>query len=158
MRNADKYNPPIQYSWLWLLIGCGLLLVVLLWYGFVFWYTRRKKPKQMDDLKQLAAPDLNQLKAKYLQLIEDLYQAYLRHEIDLRVLHQELSMAVRSFVQEAGYLPAPYLTLADLRQSPYRSLTALIESYYPEEFAAITHGDAAAATQAAKGVVSQWPY
>lgn len=158
MQNVDKLNPPIQYNIIWLIIGSALVLAIIIWYAVVYWLTRRKKLKSLETLKQLPPLDLNQLKMKYLQIIEEIYQRYLRKEITLRMLHQELSMAVRNFAGEGNFLPAPYLTLSDLRLSPYPTLTKLIAAYYPEEFAVITKGDAATSVAAAKGVVAQWPY
>jgi len=158
MRNVDKLNPPIQYSWIWLLIGGLLVLSILIWYGVAFWLTRRRKPKSLAGLRQLPPPDLNQLKAKYLMLIDQLYQQYVDKQLTLRQLHQQLSLTVRDFVQEGNFLPAPYMTLSDLRQSPYQTLAKLIEAYYPDEFSTMTTGDAVASVQAAKGVVTQWPY
>lgn len=158
MRGVEALNPPIQYNWIWLLIGGVLLLLIAGWYGFVFWWTRRRALKSLATLRTLPPLDLNQLKMKYLQLIDQAYQRFLNREIDLRGLHQELSRLVRAFVHEGNFLPAPYLTLSDLKLSPYPSLTKLIAAYYPEEFAAMTSGDPVAATEAAKGVVAQWPY
>jgi hypothetical protein len=159
MQNIDKLNPPIQYKLIWFIIGLCLVGAIIIWYCVALWITRRKKPKSLDGLKQLQ-PHLNldQLKAKYLQIIQDLYQSHMRQEITLRMLHHELSMAVRNFVYEANYFPAPYLTLSDLRMSPYPQLANLIASYYPEEFAEITEGNAESSVQAAQGVVAQWPY
>jgi hypothetical protein len=158
MQSVDRLNPPIQYRLIWLIIGLVVVLLIGAWYGFVYWWTRRKKPKSLDTLKQLAPGDLDKLKAKYLQLIEELYQRYVNGEIKLRKLHIELSMTVRSFVQEASLFPAPFLTLGELRNSAYPQLAELIAKYYPAEFAAIEHGEAADSTQAAKGLVQQWPY
>jgi hypothetical protein len=158
MQNVDKLNPPIQYRLLWLIIGLAIVLLIGAWYAFALWHTRRKKPKSLDTLKQLSPSDLASLKAKYLGLIEELYQKFVRGEISLRQLHIELSMTVRSFVQEASFFPAPYLSLSELRGSPYPQLTKLISEYYPTEFAAIENGNAAGSTQAAKGLVQQWPY
>jgi len=72
------------------------------------------------------------------------------------VLHWALSMNVRYFVYEAKHFPAPVLTLSDLKLAPYPALTNLIAEYYPEEFAAILHGEAEASVAAAKGFIQQW--
>lgn len=159
MQNVDKLNPPIQYDLIWLFIGLGLMLLILIWYGLAFWLTRRKKPKMLGNLRQLRPPvDLDKLKAKYLQLIEQLYARYVNREIELRELHQNLSKLVRAFTYEANGFPALVLTLSDMKFSPYPKLTQLIGYYYPNEFSAITKGDAATSKQAAIGFVTQWPF
>lgn len=157
--DALKLNPPIQYDRIWLFIGLGLVLLIIIWYGVLFWITRRKKLKSLDSLRRLpTGAELERLKAKYIKLIDELYQRYVRAEISLRDLHRELSKAVRDFVFEAKGFPAPYLTLSDLRLTPYSKLTQLIGDYYPEEFALIGKGEATASVGAAKGFILQWPF
>ena len=152
-----KFNPPIQYSWIWFIIGTIMFLAIPIWYGVVFWITRRRAPDSLDGLGVLpVGSGLDRLKEKYLRLIEEYYQRYLRKEIGLRELHLNLSMLVRFFVFEAKNFPAPTLTLSDLKLAPYPELTKLIAKYYPEEFALITHGNAADSVQAAKGFIQQW--
>lgn len=154
---ADTLNPPIQYDRIWLIIGSLLMLSIPIWYGILYWMTRRKPVKTLEDLNHVpTGADLDRLKAKYLRLIEELYQSYQRSEITLRGLHRGLSMTVRYFVYEAKHFPAPTLTLSDLRRAPYPALTKLIAKYYPEEFALITHGTATESVEAAKGLVRQW--
>jgi hypothetical protein len=157
MQSADNLAPPIQYSLIWLVVGTLMLMLVAGWIGFVLWSTRAKKIKLIDDLKPLSAPDLDLLKAKYLQLIDELNRRYLAQELSLRKLHQELSKTVREFIHEGHYYPAPFLALYEMKQLPYQSLGRLIAAYYPEEFAAMTKGDATAAVHAAREVVIQWP-
>lgn len=150
-------HPPIQYSIIWLIIGCCLLALVAIWYGVMFWLTRRRKVKTIAQLPPGQEPfDLEKLKLRYLQLIEECYQSYLQRRTNLRGLHRGLSMATRYFVYEAQHFPAPRLTLRDLKRAPYPKLTELIEQYYEKEFAAIEHGNAQQSVDAAKDLVRQW--
>ncbi|HEY4161048.1 MAG TPA: hypothetical protein VGM08_03220 [Candidatus Saccharimonadales bacterium] len=157
MSVADTLNPPIQYDKIWFIIGLCIFVTIPIWYGALFWLTRRKPFKSFNRLRQLpTGTELDRLKAKYLRLIEEWYQRYRRQEIDSRVLHWALSMNVRYFVYEAKHFPAPVLTLADLKLAPYPALTNLIEDYYPEEFAELLRGDAETSVTAAKGLIQQW--
>ena len=152
-----KLNPPIQYSLIWLLIGLGLLLLIGIWYGVLFWLTRRKAPTTIATLQPLASPtDLEALKAKYLKLIDECYQSYVRKETNLRGLHRGLSMVVRYFVYEVNHFPAPRLTLSDLKRAQYPRLTNVIDDFYGKEFAMIEHGEPQQAVAAAKEMVQQW--
>jgi hypothetical protein len=154
---ADTLNPPIQYDRIWFIIGAVLLFTIPLWYGVAFWITRRKSVKSIDKLKRLpTGVELEKLKAKYLQLIDQWHRRYLNKEINLRELHRALSMTARYFVYEARHFPAQLFTLDDLKHAPYPALTKLIAGYYPEEFAAIEHGSAANSVEAAKGFIIQW--
>lgn len=154
---ADTLNPPIQYDPIWLIIGSILLFLILAWYGYVFYRTRKKKIKTFNALKLLpTGAELDKLKEKYLRLIEEWYQRYQRGDIDLRTLHRSLSMNCRYFVYEAKHFPAPLLTLSDLRLGPYPVLTRLIARFYPDEFDHIDHDSAANSVEAAKGFIQQW--
>jgi hypothetical protein len=154
---ADSLHPPIQYDRIWFIIGCLLILTIPLWYGVLLWITRHKQIKSLADLTPIpTGAELNALKAKYLRIIEEIYQSYQRKEITVRSLHGDLSITVRYFVFEAKQFPAPTMTLSDLALAPYPNLTKLIAQYYPDEFAAITTGPAPTAVDAAKGFIQQW--
>lgn len=152
-----ELNPPIQYSVIWLIIGSCLLAMIVLWYGVLFWLTRKRKARTLAQLGPGSEVlDLEGLKQKYLKLIDDCYQSYVLGRTDLRGLHRGLSMSVRYFVYEARHFPAPRLTLSDLKHAPYPNLTKVIEEYYSKEFSQIEHGDAAHSVSVAKDMVQQW--
>jgi hypothetical protein len=155
--DSVSLNPPIQYSIIWLIIGAVLLLLIAVWYGVLFWLTRHKPYASLANLKP-APPgfDLEKLKQKYLQLIDECYNAYKHDHATLRSLHKGLSMTVRYFVHEANHFPAPRLTLADLKRAPYPELSRVVEDYYAKEFAAVEHGNAEASVEAAKDMVRRW--
>jgi hypothetical protein len=155
--NVVTLHPPIQYSIIWLIIGCILLLLIGIWYGVMFWITRKRKPKTIEQLPPAPTDfDLDRLKAKYLQLIDECYQNYQVHKTDLKGLHRGLSMTARYFVYEARHFPAPRLTLADLKYAPFPELTKVVEEYYAKEFAAVENGTATQAVKAAKDFVNRW--
>lgn len=150
-------NPPIQYAIIWLIIGCCLLASILVWYGVLVWISRKKKVKTISQLRP--GPEvlnLEQLKQRYLELIEECYQSYLKGRTNLRGLHRGLSMTTRYFVYQVRHFPAPHLTLNDLKKAPYPKLSRVIEDYYEKEFAAIEYGDAHQSVEAAKEFIRQW--
>ena len=159
MQNVDKLvlNPPIQYPYIWLYIGLGILGAIGIGYLILFFATRRKKIRSISSLKQLPPTlDMNGLKQKYIAIIDEQYLQYQNGQLTLRRLHTNLSMAVRSFVFEAKLFPAPRLTLQDLKRAPYQSLTNVVSNYYEKEFSDVEHGDPAASVQIAKDMVVQW--
>lgn len=150
-------NPPIQYSIIWLIIGLSLIGLILLWFGFAFWITRKRKANTLENLGPGAYQfDLDQLKLKYLKLIDECYQSYQQKHTSLRGLHRGLSMTVRYFVYEAKHFPAPRLTLSDLKRAPYPELTNVIGNYYDKEFALIEHGSPEESAEAAREMIRRW--
>lgn len=155
--DITKLSPPIQYSWIWLVIGLGILVVLAGWFTGVMWVTRKKKLSTLDMLGVGAhLLDLETLKFKYLAEIDTAYASYQRGALSLRGLHEAYSMSVRSFVFEVKNFPATRLTLGDLKKAPYPKLTKVIERYYKDEFALISDGDADSATLVAKEFIVGW--
>lgn len=154
---AEALNPPIQYSLIWLIIGSLILLVVIAWYVFVFWSTRKRPIKQLGSLKELNPHiDIESLRKKYLKMIDMAYKQYLDGEINLRKLHKVISLYSRYFVYETKGFPAPRLTLSDLKNANYPQLTQLIDEYYTHEFALIETANAETSVAAAKGFIEKW--
>lgn len=150
--------PPVGYGVLWLIMACAGIVLLFLWYGFVFWVTRRKHQRTLATLKPLAPPplDIPAIQAKYFGLISEVEQAYTRGEIKSRAVHQKLSILLRFFAQEAHGIRAYSLTLSDLRKTRYTQLTAAIDAYYRPEFDAVLVGDVSAALTTAREVVGTW--
>ncbi len=150
-------NPPIHYNYIWLIIGSTILLCILVWYVSVFLTTRRKPVKSLAMLPVLSpASTLGELKARYIQQIEERHQRYKNKEISFKELHDGLSVLVRYFVYEANHFPAPILTLGELKRTPYPKLAKLIAYFYPQEFALKESANSDASVEAAKGFIQEW--
>lgn len=158
MQNAVDNYPPIQYSSVWLFVGIALVCLVVLWFGFVLWLTRRKKIRNVTNLRPVVpvVPDLAALQAKYLALVLEVEQSAARNEIDVRGVHQKMSILLRFFAYEAKGIKAHVLTLADLKQTRLTSIANAIEGYYTPEFNQLKRGDSAAAIAKAREVVTTW--
>lgn len=148
----------MHYDWLWLVLGIVLISLVILWYGAVLWLTRNKPPRSLNTLraKPYTPPDLGVLRAKYLQLINDVATDHANNTLSARAAHQKLSYLLRMFVAEARGHRTDTLTLADLKQTRYTTLAAAVEEYYAPEFASVEHGSVPDAVKTARKVVTEW--
>ncbi len=158
MSNSPDFREWASYEPLWLMIGCMLLLMVALWYGAIFYLTRRKKQRTVASLPPRAytPPDLTALRAKYLQLILEVEGHYTAKALSAREVHQKLSYLLRMFVFEIRGHRVDTLTLDDLKKTRYTELTAAIESYYLPEFTAVERGNVNDALALARKVVTEW--
>lgn len=158
MQRAVELREWMHYEPIWLIIGGVLMILLIGWYGFVFWLTRKKKPRSLNTLaaKPYTPPDLTALKAKYLQLIADTETAHTNKSLSARAAHQQLSYLLRMFVYEARGHRVDTLTLADLKQTRYAELATAIEEYYLPEFASVERGSVASAAATARKVVTEW--
>ncbi len=158
MSNSPDFREWVGYEPLWLVIGCILMVMLVLWYGAVFYLTRRKPPRTIATLplKAYVPPDLTALKAKYVQLILEVEGRYAAKTLSAREVHQKLSYLLRMFVFEIRGHRVDTLTLDDLKKTRYTELTAAIESYYLPEFTAVERGSVADAIALARKVVTEW--
>jgi hypothetical protein len=157
MPTGEILNPPIQYNGIWLIIGLCILVILPIWYLVLRWLTRRKKYKAYKNFSKMPeGAELELLKAKYLRLLDQIYQRYTNKAITLRELHRQLSITLRYFVYEAKRVPAPIMTLSDLQVIPYPVLAKLVAHYYAEEFGVIGRGDARSSIETAKGFITEW--
>ena len=93
-------------------IGVVILLGVLGWAVVVWAQTR---PARVEPEPELPPGWwLAQLKGRYIQRIDEVVRLGDAGELSARRAHQELSVVVRDFVQEASGVQAPTMTLAEL--------------------------------------------
>lgn len=158
MQKSVELREWVAYEPIWLIVGLILLVVIIAWYGWVFFSTRRKPQRSLATLQPqpYIPPDLTGLKQKYLQLIAEVDTAYQSKQISARVVHQKLSYLLRMFVFETRGHRVDTLTLADLQKTRYEQLTKAIERYYLPEFTKVQQGDVQSALALAREVVEQW--
>jgi len=155
---ADDFYPPMTYSTLWLVIGLVILLALLGWGVVIWWQTRPARP-----LPPAPEPPpgwrLGHLKAGYLARIDEIVRLAGTNELSTRRAHQELSVTVRQFVQEASGHEAPTMTLTELGRSGVPSLAPVADvvlRLYPVEFGPDSPAAVVVAADVARGVVSRW--
>lgn len=149
---ADFYGPLLYSPWL-LWLGFGLVALVAAWFLFVFLSTRRPGD-QADHV--LPASDLNALKKDFLERINRVAADAHTGRLPARQAHQEFSLLVRLFVQNASGVAAPRMTLAELDEKGPPQVATAIARLYPGEFAAHPQESPAAAAETAREVVRSW--
>ena len=148
---------PEYYSFVWVLVGIVSLGVAIGLIAMIFYVTRKKTMKSLKTLKPLAPKvvDLNELKQKYLGLIEQVVTLYNDHRITASVAHQHLSKLVRLFYYEALGFHAEVMTLSDLKKTRHEELTKVIGDYYPDEFDTLEKGLVAQSAEKARELVEK---
>ncbi|HET7399341.1 MAG TPA: hypothetical protein VFJ94_12555 [Intrasporangium sp.] len=149
------FYAPDPYSRTWLWVGAGLLLAVALWYLWVWWSTR---PRPVHGPVAATGGRLERLRADYTRQIDVVVARADAGEISQRRAHQQLSVLVRHFVQEASGIAAPTMTLTDLVGSGARlgPVSRVVRRLYPGEFAPREADTLAEAAAGARDVVARW--
>ncbi|PID30298.1 hypothetical protein CSA80_02620 [Candidatus Saccharibacteria bacterium] len=158
MLAAAELSPLLNYASWPLFVAIGLICLVVAWFIFVYWLTRKKPDNVLANLppQEPIPVDLTQLKAAALEKIGQVEQNYAEKRINARTAHQYLSAILRDFASQAAHMPLHTMTLAELKRTQYGQLATTIGEYYRPEFAAISSGSVADASAAARKVVSEW--
>ncbi|MFZ1258179.1 MAG: hypothetical protein WAQ25_01795 [Candidatus Saccharimonas sp.] len=158
MSATPSVSPLLQYDGMPIAIAALLAVAIILWFGVVFYMTRKKAPKKLavKSPDMLPVVDLSGLRQKYLQQIQSVEDSYRGKHINARALHQSLSLLLREFVSEVERMPLTTMTLTELKQSRHKKLAPTIEEYYKPEFATVESGNVDASLTAARKVVTEW--
>lgn len=158
MHTAPELSPLLQYAPGPMVLAIGILALIIIWVTVIIWITRRRPEKSLRTLP--AAPpvviDNSQLKAQYLERINQIQAEFDGQRIRARIAHQQLSDTLRSFVADVARAPVRSMTLSELKRTQYVPLSTAIDSYYQPEFAAVESGSVASAADLARKVVTEW--
>lgn len=159
MQKPNDIFPPFNYTTTWLIAGIICITLIIGMFVGIFFITRKKKVKKINDLKAATyvKPDISAIKQKYLALLAEIEKQHTAGTTKERESHQLLSITVRLFVYEATGAAVHNLTLSDIKQTRYENLGSLIEEYYPIEFdELIKNASFAVALKKAQELVTSW--
>ncbi len=132
-----------------------LLLIILLL--VVIFYKKKKKIKNNKPV--VVTPplkDRQNIKNKYLHLIDELNNDVNNNKITLRASYQKLSKLIRNFAYEMTNIKVQNYTLTDLYNIDMPILCELVNEYYHPEFAKISRGNILASIAKTKEVIIKW--
>ena len=117
LRGAVGYDGP------WLSLATAALGLVVLYYLALWWWGNRR----------LAPPPLDP-RAEHLALLDQVEADVAAGRLDRRAGHQRVSEVVRAYAARISDLPAPTMTLAELRAAGPAGLADVVALVYPPEF------------------------
>ena len=152
-----EFYPPMTYSPVWLYIGVIILMAIAGWAVVIWTQTRPgrtpRKPEPPPGWR------MARLKGDYIDRIDEIVRLAEAGDLDARRAHQELSVALREFVEEASGISAPTMTLSELGHSRNPALgpvTEVVRGIYPVEFGPDRNTSVFSAATFARQVVAQW--
>ncbi|WP_288871323.1 hypothetical protein [uncultured Microbacterium sp.] len=162
MPGSDELYPPAQYSWGWMLLAIGILILLVLGAWLLIALTRPRRVLSVPDANAGHSPliidVLSQLRTEYLGRIQQIETDYRERRLSARQANLDLSRVVRTFVNEYSGLEAPVLALDDLvaRGVHPALIDAMSRHYYPSIFRQGPAIDPIAGAEAARTVVRAW--
>jgi hypothetical protein len=131
----------------WLAAGVAAVVVAIAGLAWMLW-PRRAAPVRA------AAPQLVELRSRYLGHLDDLERQLLEHDITPRALHHELSRTLRRFAAEAGTAGATSMSAQDLDGAGLGPMAAAVRTYEHPQFEELPASDPWASLGIARAVVA----
>ena len=151
---GGEFFPPVQYQPWWGLLGFLIIVAVIGWWVFVFLSTRKSRVPQPPSAPR--GPGVETIRKRYLGLIDETRAAYAKGELPDREAYHQLSMLLRSYVEEREGTRTVTMTLKDLRMTQLTPLSEAVARLYPGAFSPDSHGTVAQAVDEARGLVTSW--
>lgn len=151
------YNPLAQYWWGWMAIALALVALVVAWYVFVWWSSRRATELvPVADVEPDPTASREELRARYLALVDEVVASYDAGQLSRRAAHRKLGTLVRFYAQETSGVRADVMTLDDLTRARLGAIAHAVAVYYPAEFASVESGDVHRSADVARQAVVSW--
>jgi hypothetical protein len=153
---GGEFFPPVQYMPWWGFFGFLIIVVVVAWFVWVFVSTRASKARSAATASQVYRPSPEAVREHYLGMIGETRAAYVSGELDRREAHHQLSLLLRSYVDEREGVRTLHMTLKDLRSTPLTPLSDAVARLYPGAFSADYPGTVDEAAAEAQRLVKSW--
>ena len=156
MQTSVKLQSPFSYA-IYPMIIIFIILIILL--GLYFYFHKKKKQKillQTVEIKRLNERNIESIKNKYIDKINDISKKVDENQIDNRTAYQELSSVIRLFVYEVTNIKVQNYTLRDIKKLNMPILYELVKEYYVPEFSKNNVGNIKASLDRTKGVIKEW--
>ena len=154
---GPDFVPPAQYSAIWNVIAIAIVVGAILLIVVIIRLTRTPPATpEATDLQWMPAVDRDEVRSRYLAMIDAAQSEYRERRMPARQLHQRMSSLVREFAFDIDGVRARTMTLTDLRATRNDSLGDVIARLYPGEFAAVDRGNPEESVELARRVVRSW--
>lgn len=133
-----------------------IILIVIIIILILILILTRRKPKPVSKLNIVKPTNINDIKNRYLQEINNLLLLVNENKITNRSAYQKLSKLIRNFVYEVTGLKVQYYTLSEIKTLRIPILSTLVEEYYHPEFAKESTSDITSSITKTREVVVKW--
>ena len=160
MVTSVELQEPMSYYLFWLILA--IVAVAAVFFIQIFFRVilreqlKRHREKKQPKVKPPKKKPLPVLKWEYMQRLAYLERGILGGAYSKRAAYQELSMLIRSFVNDATGIKVQNFSLQEIRRVGIPGLTALVQEYYEPEFAYYSEADAKSAIEKGKELITKW--
>ena len=138
-----------------------LMLIVLGIVGVLLWIGRRKGKSVEQQIEYMPVQEVKplsteQVKGKYMTLINELEKQYGSGRMSEKEAYQELSGIIRRFVYEMTGIKVHHSTLEEIRRMNMPNVYGIIEECYAPEFSQDKNGNIYNTINKARMVIGEW--
>ena len=160
MQTSVDLQDPMSYYLFWLILA--IVAVAAVFFIQIFFRVilreqlKRHREKKQPKVKPPKKKPLPVLKWEYMQRLAYLERGILGGAYSKRAAYQELSMLIRSFVNDATGIKVQNFSLQEIRRVGIPGLTALVQEYYEPEFAVSSMADIRASLFRTRKAIELW--
>ena len=156
MQTSVKLQEMHSYSFVMIMVVAvfvaasivGALILIIKW--------SQKRKKIVRPQKEITLADRENIKEKYLKLLNELEAKCHNNKLSNRKAYQELSKITRHFVYEATGIKVHNYTLEEIKETNISGLYSVISECYAPEFAIDKNGDIHSSVTRARKVIEEW--
>lgn len=147
-----------SYSIIPIIIWALVLTIGIVWIIFHFVKKYRRKPKAAapTPIHPVITVSPEQIKEKYLGIINDLEAKFQSGNMSNRNAYQELSRIIRNFVYEITGIKVHHNTLHEIKGLNMPNLYAVVKECYEPEFSVDKDGYIYGTINKARTVIREW--
>lgn len=136
-----------------------IVAAVFVLFGIAVFIMKMIPKKQVDGSaawKALSKKEKDQIRNKYLKLLEVLYTKVVNHKLTDREIFFELSRILRGFIHAFTGVRVKNCTLEEVKKMNLPVLAGLMEEFYEVEFSQVSEGDELQAIEKTKRTIKGW--
>ena len=138
------------------LAALTVAIVLIFLYNLLKDMKKKEKPVEEAPKPVFVKPDLEKLKAEYIDKLNKIEMKYNEDTTKIRPAYEGMSKVVREFVYKATGTEVDKFTLAEISRTEFAGLTKLVGEYYQPEFDKISEGDVKASLEKTRRLVAEW--
>lgn len=141
---------------IWPAIVIAVLCAAIIIFMILKQRPKKEKPVEQEVIVEPKRTGKLQIKADYIEKLDELLAKLNAGEIDTRECYQRLSEYIREFAFKMTGVDVTKYTLFDLGSINMPNLRTLIQEYYSPEFEYESKGDAVGAIERTRRVIEGW--
>lgn len=145
-----------SYSFIMIVIVIAFVAVSMATALIMVIKRNKKRKKIVRPQKEITLADRENIKEKYLKLLNELEAKCHNNKLSNRKAYQELSKITRHFVYEATGIKVHNYTLEEIKETNISGLYSVISECYAPEFAIDKNGDIHSSVTRARKVIEEW--